>query len=41
MRVRDLTAPASDFLRAPFVTELPVSKNLELAAACVLFGRKK
>jgi SAM-dependent methyltransferase len=40
IRLRDLLAPATDFLGAPFVTELPIQKNLELASACVLFGRK-
>ena len=40
LRVRDLIAPAQQFLSAPFVRELPAAKNLELASACVLFGRK-
>jgi len=32
--------PPAKFLGAPFVTELPVAKDLELASACVLFGKK-
>ena len=34
------TYPAADFLDAPFVTGLSKEKNLELASACVLFGRR-
>ncbi len=41
MRVRDLLAPPAEFLTAPFVRELSAEKNLELASASVLFGRKK
>jgi SAM-dependent methyltransferase len=41
MRVRDLLAPPAQFLDAPFVRELSREKNLELASASVLFGRKK
>jgi len=41
MRVRDLLTPPAQLLGAPFVRELPAEKNLELASATVLFGRKK
>ena len=41
MRVRDLLAPPEHFLPAPFVRELSKEKNLELASASVLFGRRK
>jgi len=41
MRVRDLLAPPPHFLGSPFVRELSDEKNLELASATVLFGRKK
>lgn len=40
MPLRDLLAPATQFLQAPFVTELSTDKNHELASANVLFGRK-
>lgn len=40
LRLRDLIAPPQQFLSAPFVRNLPPAKNLELASACVLFGRK-
>lgn len=40
MRLCDLLAPPPEYLAAPFVTELPHSKNLELASACVLFGTR-
>jgi SAM-dependent methyltransferase len=40
MRLGDLLKPPSEFLKVPFVTDLPPQKNLELASACVLFGRK-
>jgi len=40
MRLEDFLQPPVSFLSAPFVTELPAAKNLELASACVLFGRK-
>jgi SAM-dependent methyltransferase len=41
MRVRDLLTPPMELLGKPFVRELSVEKNLELASASVLFGRKK
>ncbi len=41
MRLRDLTAPPQQFLKMPFVRELSPEKNLELASASVLFGKKK
>jgi SAM-dependent methyltransferase len=41
MGVRDLLAPPEQFLGAPFVRELSAEKNLELASASVLFGRRK
>ncbi len=41
MRVRDLLAPPESFAGSPFVRELSTAKNLELASATVLFGRKK
>lgn len=40
MRLEQFLQAPTDFLNAPFVTELPTEKNLELASACVLFGRK-
>lgn len=41
LRLRDLLAPPETYLREAFVTSLPTAKNLELASACVLFGRKQ
>ncbi|QBB71848.1 methyltransferase domain-containing protein [Pseudolysobacter antarcticus] len=41
MRLEEFLVPPAKFLGAPFVTELPVAKNLELASACVLFGKKQ
>jgi len=41
MKVSELTRPLSEYLDSPFVKELSVAKNLELASACVLFARKK
>ncbi|MDR3389313.1 MAG: methyltransferase domain-containing protein [Rudaea sp.] len=40
MRLEEFLVSPQELLRAPFVTELPAAKNLELASACVLFGRK-
>lgn len=40
MRLEEFLRSPTTFLDAPFVTELPATKNLELASACVLFGRK-
>ena len=40
MRLEDFLKTPTSFLNAPFVTELSADKNLELASACVLFGRK-
>jgi SAM-dependent methyltransferase len=40
MRLSEFLEAPTNFLNAPFVAELPATKNLELASACVLFGRK-
>ena len=40
MRIEDFLRQPATFLREPFVTGLSVEKNMELASACVLFGRK-
>ncbi|MEP6484121.1 MAG: methyltransferase domain-containing protein [Rudaea sp.] len=41
MHLREFLAPPQQFLQAPFVKKLSQNKNLELAAASVLFGKKK
>jgi SAM-dependent methyltransferase len=41
MRLQDFLAPTTTYLSSPFVTDLPRSKNLELALANVLFGKKR
>lgn len=40
LSVADLIDPASTYLDRRWVRELSADKNLELASACVLFGRK-
>ena len=41
MRIGDFLQESRSFFGVPFVEELAESKNLELACANVLFGRKK
>lgn len=41
MRLQDFLSSPAVFLSAPFVTELSPTKNLELASACALFGKKR
>jgi ubiquinone/menaquinone biosynthesis C-methylase UbiE len=41
MRVRDLVDATETYLDKPFVRELSKTKNLELASATALFGKKK
>jgi SAM-dependent methyltransferase len=41
MRVRDLIDAPVNYLQEGFVRMLPKEKNLELASACILSGRKK
>lgn len=40
MRVSELIGPPQNYINRPFVKELSVEKNLELASACVLFAHK-
>lgn len=41
MQVRDLISPVEKYLGMPFVMELNKEKNLELASATAMFGKKK
>jgi SAM-dependent methyltransferase len=41
LRVADLMAPASTQLSKGYVTQLTIEKNMELASATVLHGRKR
>ncbi len=41
MKVSELIGAPLEYLERPFVKELPVEKNLELASACVLFAHKE
>ena len=41
MSVEDLMAPAADYLKRDFVTELRASTNIELACGTILVGTRR